>query len=173
MKKLTSVMLVLAAAVALPATMASARPLIVRKVKDTPVKVRTVQDTTLQPIAEPQPAVATPEAPAVGAEPVPASASVVTLYPNVRYKDECHIAPCAIPQIIMVKDPCPPACDPCNPCATPPVQCVAVQICVPPCTPCPPKVTCKRGGEYVKYDFGKYRVEIRSRRGCVEVDYDA
>jgi hypothetical protein len=33
-------------------------------------------------------------------------------------------------------------------------------------------VTCKRGGEYVKYDYGKYRVEITSRKGVVTVDYD-
>jgi hypothetical protein len=168
MKKLTSLVLVLAAAVTVPTTMASARPLFVRK----------VQNTTLQPIPEPQPAApaaieGASEAAGVGAQPVPATATVVMLYPNVRYKDECNIAPCAVPQIVMVKDPCPPSCDPCNPCATPPVQCVAVQICVPPCTPCPPKVTCKRGGEYVKYDFGKYRVEIRSKKGCVTVDYDA
>jgi hypothetical protein len=160
MKKLTSLVVVLMAAVALPATLAFGRPLVVRP----------VQETALQPIPEAQPG--TPM-PAVGAEPVPATATVVTLYPNVRYKDERNIAPCAVPQIVMVKDPCPPVCDPCNPCATPPVQCVAVQICVPPCSPCPPKITCKRCGEYVKYDFGKYRVEIRSKKGCVTVDYDA
>ncbi len=175
MKKLTCMVLVLAGAITVPATMASARPLFVRKVKETTVKVRTVQDTTLKPIAEPQPAGPAPAAEPlpVGAEPVPASATVVTLYPNVRYKDERNIAPCAVPQIVMVKDPCPPACDPCNPCATPETRCVAVQICVPPCSPCPPTITCKRCGEYVKYDFGKYRVEIRSKNGCVTVDYDA
>jgi hypothetical protein len=160
MKKLTSLVLVLAAAVALPTTLAFGRP----------ISARTVQGPVLQPIPEVQPA---GPMPAVGTEPIPAGASVVTLYPNVRYKDEKNIAPCAIPQIVMVKDPCPVACEPCNPCATPPVQCVAVQICVPSCSPCPPKITCKRCGEYVKYDFGKYRVEIRSKKGCVTVDYDA
>ncbi len=164
MKKLTSFALVLVAAAALPASLALARPL----------SVRPVQGPTLQPIPEAQPAApAAGPRPAVGAQPIPATASVVTLYPNVRYKDQKNIAPCAVPQIVMVKDPCPPACDPCNPCATPPVQCVAVQICVPPCSPCPPKITCKRDGAYVKYDFGKYRVEIRSKKGCVTVDYDA
>jgi hypothetical protein len=110
--------------------------------------------------------------PEAGAQPVPVQgAPVVTLYTNVRYKSERKIAPCAVPQIVMVKDPCA-KCDPCNPCAAP--QCVAVQICVPPCTPCPPKVVCRRGGEYVCYDYGKYRVEIRSKKnGCVVVDYDA
>jgi hypothetical protein len=111
-----------------------------------------VQDQPLQPIPEAQSSAPMPTA--VGAQPSPAQGE-------------------AIPQIVMVKDPCKVPCDPCNPCATPAPRCVAVQICVPPCSPCPPKVTCRRGGEYVKYDFGKYRVEIRSRRGCVTVDYDA
>ena len=95
--------------------------------------------------------------------------TAVPLYHCVRVKDECNIAPCAVPQIVMVKDPCA-VCDPCNPCAAP--KCVAVQICVPPCSECPPRVTCKRDGEYVKYDYGKYRVEITSRNGVVTVDYD-
>jgi hypothetical protein len=164
MKKLTSFALVLAAAAALPASLAFAKPL----------AVRTVQGPALQPIPEAQAIEpASGPMPDVGAQPIPTASSVVPLYHNVRYKDEKNIAPCAVPQIVMVKDPCPPACDPCNPCATPPVQCVAVQICVPPCSPCPPKITCKRDGAYVKYDFGKYRVEIRSRRGRVTVDYDA
>lgn len=108
--------------------------------------------------------------PMPGAEPMPAATGTpITLYHCVRVKDECNIAPCAVPQIVMVKDPCA-VCDPCNPCAAP--KCVAVQICVPPCSECPPRVTCKRGGEYVKYDYGKYRVEITSRKGVVTVDYD-
>lgn len=130
-----------------------------------------VQDQPLQPIPEAQSSAPMPTA--VGAQPIPAQGEAITLFSNVRYKDERNIAPCAIPQIVMVKDPCKAPCDPCTPCATPAPRCVAVQICVPPCSPCPPKVTCRRGGEYVKYDFGKYRVEIRSRRGCVTVDYDA
>ena len=77
-------------------------------------------------------------------------------------------------RIVMVKDPCPAPCDPCNRCATPAPKCVAVQICVPPCSTCPPKVTCKRCGEYVRYDFGKYAVDIYSNRnGTILVDYDA
>jgi hypothetical protein len=160
MTKLTRFAFVVVAAVALPTAMAFGKPLVVRP----------VQGPALEPIPETQ---AAGPMPAVGAQPIPATAAVVPLYHNVRYKDRKNIAPCAVPQIVMVKDPCPPACDPCNPCAIPPVQCVAVEICVPPCSPCPPKVTCRRGGEYVKYDFGKYRVEIRSRRGRVTVDYDA
>ena len=161
MKRLTSLALVLVAAVALPTTLAFARPVNARLAQQGPV---------LQPIPEAQPA---GPVPAAGAEPIPAAAAVFALFPNVRYKDERNIAPCAIPQIVMVKDPCPVPCDACNTCAPPPVRCVAVQICVPPCSPCPPKITCRRCGEYVKYDFGKYRVEIRSKKGCVTVDYDA
>jgi hypothetical protein len=124
------------------------------------------------PAIQPIPDAAVSGAPALGAQPVPVQgAPALALYTNVRYKSERKVAPCAVPQIVMVKDPCA-KCDPCNPCAAP--QCVAVQICVPPCPPCPPKVVCRRGGEYVCYDFGKYRVEIRSKKnGCVVVDYDA
>jgi hypothetical protein len=134
---------------------------------DGPVLVADIP--TIEPVPD---AAASGSMPAVGAQPVPvASGPVVPLYANVRYKRERKIAPCAVPQIVMVKDPCA-KCDPCNPCAAP--QCVAVQICVPPCTPCPPKVVCRRGGEYVAYDFGKYRVEIRTKKnGCITVDYDA
>jgi len=135
-----------------------------------------VQGPTLQPIPEPQPAGSRPaastpaaSAPVAGSQPVLAQGNVITLYPNVRYKDECKMAPCAVPQIVFVKDPC--LSGPRNRCCEP--QCVAVQICVPPCSTCPPKVVCRRGGEYVRYDFGKYAVEIRSRRGCITVDYDA
>ena len=117
----------------------------------------------------PMPAPVADAAPAPGRTPVVTSGEAVTLFQCVRYKDERNIAPCAVPQIVFVKDPCF-VCDPCNPCATP--ACVAVQICVPPCSPCPPKVTCKRGGEYVKYAYGKYAVEITSRKGVVKVDYD-
>jgi hypothetical protein len=107
--------------------------------------------------------------PEPGMAPQPANGAAVPLFHCVKYKDEKNIAPCAVPMVVTVKDPCPQCCDPCNCCAP---KCVAVQICVPPCTCCPPKVTCKNGGEYVKYDFGKYRVEITSRKGVVTVDYD-
>jgi hypothetical protein len=132
------------------------------------------QGPALLPIPEAQPAQPGTPVPAVskpvpGSQPVLAQGSIITLYPNVRYKDERRMAPGAVPQIVFVKDPClsGPRNRGCEP------RCVAVQICVPPCSTCPPRVVCRRGGEYVKYDFGKYQVEIRSRRGCVTVDYDA
>lgn len=100
--------------------------------------------------------------------PIPDEAvGVVELYHCVKYEDLNHIAPCAVPKIVMVKDPC--ACnDPCNCCAP---ACVAVQICVPPCY-CKEDVICKKNGDKVTYDYGKYRVQITSKKGVVRVDYD-
>ena len=80
------------------------------------------------------------------------------LYTNVRYKDQRNIAPCAVPTIVQVPDPC-------NDCG-----CVNVQICVPPCEAACIKVS--KCGKKVKYDYGDYRVEITSARGRVTVDYD-
>jgi len=107
------------------------------------------------------------------AKPTPdaVGAGVVPLYICVKYKDLDNIAPCAVPKIVQVLDPCQPVCDPCKPCCKPAPRCVNVQICVPQ-TCCPPKVVCRRGGKYVKYDYGKYAVEIRVKRGYIEVDYD-
>lgn len=34
------------------------------------------------------------------------------------------------------------------------------------------KITCLLDGKYQKYDYGKYRVEVRVKDGYVEVDYD-
>jgi hypothetical protein len=154
-------LMVAVVAVAIPVTLAVAEE----------VPNVAAQGPALQPIPEAQPALSAPAAatPVPGSQPVVAQGNVITLYPNVRYKDECRMAPCAVPQIVFVKDPC--LSGPRNRCCEP--RCVAVQICVPPCSTCPPKVVCRRGGEYVRYDFGKYAVEIRSRRGCVIVDYDA
>jgi len=105
----------------------------------------------------------------VATQPIPVAECAVPLYRRVKYRDERKIAPCAVPMVVMVPDPC--WCDdPCDPCDKP--ACVAVQICVPPCSECPPKVTCRRGGACVRYDFGKYAVDIRSHRGVVVVDYD-
>jgi hypothetical protein len=96
-------------------------------------------------------------------QPVSATPAVVTgapveLYCNVKYRDERNIAPCAVPMIVQVPDPCNPCC------------CVNVQICVPPCD-CPCVKTSKCGRK-VTYDYGKYRVQITSARNRVVVDYD-
>jgi len=95
---------------------------------------------------------------------LPAEAPV-TLFECVKYKDQRNIAPCAVPMIVSVPDPCASPCD----CACGP-RCVYVKICVPPCG-CA-EVKYKRHGEKLVYDFGKYEVEITSRKGVVVVDYD-
>jgi len=111
-------------------------------------------------------------------EPIPAGpiegypVQPVALYHNVKVDDPHHIHPCAVPMVIQVPDPCQrrccDPCDPCSQCCGP--QCVNVQICVPPCG-CP-KIKTRDDGRYVKYDYGKYRIEITSRNGRVKVDYD-
>jgi hypothetical protein len=103
---------------------------------------------------------------AVGGPPI-AMAPAASLYPCVRYKDRRNIAPYAVPMCIAVRDPCAGK-DPCSRCAPP--KCVLVEICVPPCG-CP-KITCKHDGARVRYDYGKYAVNITSRHGVVVVNYD-
>jgi len=110
-----------------------------------------------------------PVGPAYGAEGFP-------LYPRVKVEDRDHIHPCAVPTVVQVLDPCTvddhhglfhrhhvAACDACGP------QCVYVEICAPPGCP---KVKVSRNGRKVKYDYGDYKVEVESKDGYVEVDYD-
>lgn len=100
------------------------------------------------------------------ATPDPLSGGAVPLFHAVRYKDLDEMAPCAVPMIIQVPDPC--ACqDPCNCCAP---QCVAIQICVPPCG-CEPRIKSNRRGNRIEYCFGEYAVDVRVKRGYIEVDY--
>jgi hypothetical protein len=102
-----------------------------------------------------------------GSNPVPvAAAAAIPLYENVCYRKERNIAPCAVPMIVPIADPCHCPKDKC--CLA---NCVYVQICVPGSSACPPRVICRRNGHYVKYDFGRYEVEICSRNGKVTVDY--
>lgn len=108
-------------------------------------------------------------------EPVPAPApdghadgGAVALYHCVKVEDPDHIAPCAVPLIVQVADPCASK-DPCNCCAPP--ACVNVEICVPPCG-CP-KIWCSKDGRRVHYNYGRYRIQITAKRsGYVKVDYD-
>lgn len=124
--------------------------------------------------------------------PIAAHAEAITLYECVKYEDLDHIAPCAEEIIVKVANPCwKPT--PCGCCAPAVPKCVYVAICVPKkqpcckpapvscCAPAPapvccedkePKITCRDGGRYVKYDYGKYRVEIRVKGDKVVVDYD-
>lgn len=89
----------------------------------------------------------------------------VEIYQNVRYKQTRKAHPCAEPKIVQVPNPC---YDPCDPCCGP--KCVNVKICVPPCDcPC---ISVRRNGDRVRYDYGKYAVDVIVRRNYVLVDYD-
>ena len=101
-----------------------------------------------------------PEAPGAFVE-----SHAVPLYTNVVYKDRDEMSPCAQPKIIAVKDPC--ACeDPCGCCGP---KCVYIQICVPTCG-CE-LISCRRNGDRIRYDYGKYAVDVRIKRDHIEVDY--
>lgn len=94
--------------------------------------------------------------------PQPEPGAAIELYCNVKYKDLDEMAPCASPKIIAVKDPC--ACE-CGCCAPP---CVYIKICVP----CGCEVvTCSKNGDRIRYDYGKYAVDVRVKKGYIEVDY--
>jgi hypothetical protein len=130
---------------------------------------------------------APPPAPAGEApKPMPMAAAPeqVELFQCVKYVDLHEMAPCAVPMIIQVKDPCwKPCCDPCS-CCPPVPKCVNICICVPKqccqpcCDPCGgccpppgPKVCCRRNGTRICYDYGKYEIDIRVKKGYIEVDY--
>jgi hypothetical protein len=104
---------------------------------------------------------------AAGGPPLPL-APAPALFPCVKYNHRHHIAPCAVPMYVAVRDPCDRLKhDRCS-CDTP--KCVMVQICVPPCGT--PKITCRHDGTKVRYDYGKYAVNITSKHGVVVVNYD-
>lgn len=113
-------------------------------------------------------AVSDAQPPAPMPEPMAAASGPVELFHCVKYVDTNEMAPCAKPMIVEVRDPCWKP-DPCNPCCKPP--CVKVQICVPECSCCPPEIKCSKDGKNVRYDFGKYAVDIRGKKGYIEVDY--
>jgi len=93
------------------------------------------------------------------------SEPVAPLFHAVKYKDLDEMSPCAVTKIVKVKDPC--ACDhDCNCCGP---KCVYVKICVPPCA-CE-DVRCRRNGDRIRYDYGDYKVDVRVKRGYIEVDY--
>ena len=107
--------------------------------------------------------------PAPGGGPAPkADSAAIELFRCVEYDDTHHIAPCAVVKIVKIVDPCwkPDPCSCCRQCA----PCVYVKICVPPCGCARVKVS--RNGRKVRYDYGKYAVDIVSRNGRIEVDYD-
>lgn len=95
---------------------------------------------------------------------MPVMHSSVELYQNVKYRQEFKAAPCAKPIIVQVPDPCACKTDCCT------KACVNVRICAPECG-CP-KVKVTRCGNKVRYDYGKYAIDIVSAHGRVVVDYD-
>ena len=90
----------------------------------------------------------------------------VPLERHVVIKDACEIAPNAIPVVIAVRDPHLGRFGS-RDCVE---RIVYVEILVPPCplqrirvSPCKTKI---------RLDYGKYEVDIVSRNGCIEIDYD-
>lgn len=90
--------------------------------------------------------------------------TAVELYPCVKYEDCDNAHPCGVTRIVKIVDPCWDRCDCCEP------PCVYVAICVPPCG-CP-KVDVDDHGRKITYDYGKYEIEIKSKKGVIRVDYD-
>ncbi|MCH8830486.1 MAG: hypothetical protein IID45_12995 [Planctomycetes bacterium] len=117
---------------------------------------------------------APPPAPGVGGkiQPMPAGKTgggKGALFPCVVYEDLDNVHPCAVSKIVCIVDPCWKP-DPCSCCKPQKPRCVQVKICVPPC--CRPRVKVSKDGRKVTYDYGKYEVELKSKKGKVYVDYD-
>lgn len=84
------------------------------------------------------------------------------LFTRVKYVDLREKHPCAVTKIIRVNDPCACGTECCP-------RYVYIEICVPPCG-CE-HVTCRRAGDRVRYDYGKYAVDVRIKKGYIVVDY--
>ena len=140
------------------------------------VRIVSVQASYVKRVSFQAPTLAVPEAPPAPAggtaDPVPADKPMpITLFRCVDYDDLDNIAPCAVSKVVSIVDPCYKPCG-CNCCCKCSPKCVYVKICVPRCSPCPPEVTVSRNGRKVRYDYGKYAVDIVSKNGKVYVDYD-
>ena len=123
--------------------------------------------------ATPSPAAAAPaQAPATSPMspmpgtimPIPEMGPIVShtpLFTKVKYKDCDEKAPCSTKRVIQVLNPCKRCCtDP---------ECVSIEICVPTCA-CE-RVKSRYAGRRVRYDYGKYAVDVRVKNGYIEVDY--
>lgn len=97
--------------------------------------------------------------PVVFVDPVTYTGSV---FARVKYTDVHEMSPCAKPKLIMVRNPCADE-DCCQPAM------VCIEICVPTCA-CE-EVTCRRFGNRIRYDYGKYAVDVRIKRDYIQVDY--
>jgi hypothetical protein len=141
-----------------------------------PNNAQVAQSPVIEPIPMPGPGYVTPlqgevvlppgaEVPpgAFGGQPMVMPG--IEVYRDVKYRRVRNIAPCAVPMIVSVKDPCASRsrCNACGP------QCVNVEICVPPgACPC---IKSNRDGSRVCYRYGRYSVQICSRPSGVVVSY--
>lgn len=109
--------------------------------------------------AEPTPLA--PEAqgtPVAYSEYVVEAAPAISLYTNVRVRDARNIHPCAVSRIVQVNDPCDKCCK------------VFVEICAPPCAN--ETVRCFRNGNRIRFCYGKYSVDVITRRNDIVVNYN-
>lgn len=88
------------------------------------------------------------------------------LFTRVKIDDPEKMHPCAVPMVVQVLDPFAPR-HPCHSCGP---QCVYVQIMVPPGQV--PRIKLDRGGRKVKYKFADSQIEVETKDGYIEVDYD-
>ncbi len=91
--------------------------------------------------------------------PLPGELQPVVLYRNVRIRDPHRAHPLGVLTIIAVPDPR----DHCG--------VVYVEVCMPPC-PCL-SFWHNRRGTRAEFDFGRYEIDIITRRGVVIIDYDS
>ncbi|MBX3444345.1 MAG: hypothetical protein KF774_18225 [Planctomyces sp.] len=131
---------------------------VIVQTSNTTLQSTTLPSFTLQPTPADGP---TPALPIEVVEPAPLAYSPVyagpALYTNVKVRGERKTHPCAVPVVVSAPDPC-------NPCCT-----VCVEVCVPPCAVA--DVRCRRNGQKVIYDFGKYEVSLTARKDFVLVSY--
>ena len=111
------------------------------------------EPTLLLPVAEEQ-GTLVPYAEYVVEQPV----HVIQLYQNVRVRDPKNVHPSAVSKIVSVPDPRDKCCR------------VNIEICVPPCTN--ETVRCYRNGDRLRFCYGKYSVDVISRRRDVVVNYN-
>jgi hypothetical protein len=131
----------------------------------TPLPSPTLSSPTLSPHTTLSPTPEIQYSGPVGQLPVVTGADP-TLFPCVKYRAVRNIAPCAVPVVVQVPDPCAPK----DPCGCAPRPCVNVQICVP-ANGCP-NVCVTRHGNKTRYDYGKYAVNVITHHGRIVVDYD-
>jgi len=180
MRKLSSVLFVLA--VAGIVSTASAKDRSRRKLPRpqlltmSQVKIVDAKSSKFQQVSLQTPTLAVqdaPPAPSGGPDDVAPKDTrpAITLFRCVEYVDVDEMAPCAVPMIAQVPDPCARR----NPCQCR-CQCccpkmVYVKICVPRHC-CPPRIEIKDDGREYVYRFGgDYHVDVRVRDGFIEVDY--